>query len=192
MINIVKAMKNLSIKHKSYGIFSLLFLAIFISGTVILLSLTNAREDAEIMNTLGRQRVLAQEMAQSVFGFSMAKGQKKNMEQQILSLDHYITQMRKTYTESVIEQIQKAKISVSMNPASETHPAIPFPATFTRMVNEKFADGKGFFVNIISENPVNPKQNLKSELDKEANALDRKSTRLNSSHTDISRMPSSA
>jgi len=164
-------MRNLSIKQKSYGIFSLLFLAIFISGMVILLSLTHAREDAEIMNALGRQRMLAQEMAQSVFGFSMAKGQKKNMEQQILSLDHYITQMRRIYTESVIEQVQKAEISVSMNPASETHPAIPFPATFTRMVNKKFADGKGFSANIISENPVNPKQNLKSELDREANAF---------------------
>ncbi len=164
-------MRKLSIKQKSYGIFSLLFLAVFISGMVILLSLSHTKEDAEIINALGRQRMLAQEMAQSVFGFSMAKEQKKNLEQQILSLDHYITQMRSTYTESVIKQAQKAGITVSMHPTQDTHPAIPFPATFTRLVNEAFGDSGGFSANIISENPVNPKQTLKSELDKEANVF---------------------
>ena len=162
-------MKNFSIKQKFFGIFCILFLVIFFSGTVIFYSLSDAREDAEIMNALGRQRVLAREMAQSVFGYSIAKSQKKVLEQQVDSLNHYITQMRKTYTESVIEGAQKAGIELSVDPGSETHPALPFPASFTRMVNEKFGDNFGISVNIISDNPINPQKGLQSELDKEAN-----------------------
>ena len=52
-------MRNLSIKHKSYLIFCVLFLVIFFSGAVILYSLSNAREDAEIMNALGLQRMFS-------------------------------------------------------------------------------------------------------------------------------------
>lgn len=148
-----------------------MFLVIFISGMVILHSLANAREDAEIMNALGRQRMLSHQMAQSVFGFTMAKGQAKTFQEQMLYLDHYITQMRRIYTEAVIEKADKVGITLSMNPASEPHPAIPFPATFTRMVNEKFGSAKGFLVDIISEDPINPRQNLKSDLDREANTF---------------------
>ncbi len=161
-------MKNLSLKHKFFAVFIILILVIFISGAVILHSLSTAAEDAEIINALGRQRMLTQEMAQSVFGYSMAKSQKKTLEQQIKYLDSYITEMRKIYTQSVIE---KYDFPLSMDPASEPHPTIPFPATFTRMVNESFEEKNGFSATIISEDPMNPDQNLRSEFDKEANRL---------------------
>ena len=168
-------MTNLSIKNKFFGIFYLLFLVIFSSGMVILHSLSNAREDTEIMNVLGRQTMLSHQMAQSVFGFIMAKSQEKTMVQQIKSLDDYITQMRKIYTESVIDQVDKVGMAISIDPSSESHPTVPFPATFTRMVNEKFGDTMGLTVSIISEDPINSNQNLKSELDREANAFLKKS-----------------
>ena len=163
-------MNTLSIKHKSNGIFITLFVVILLAGILILYSLEKAREDAQIMNELGRQRMLAHEMAQSALAFSMAKNQRKILEQQIQSLDNYITQMRRTYTESVIKKIQNTELEISMDPAALSHSAIPYPATFTRMVNERFGEKGIFSANIISENPVNPKQSLKSDLDKEANA----------------------
>ena len=56
--------------------------------------------------------------------------------------------------------------------------------TFNQIINEKIEKG-----NCILEFPGKLKCNYFDDKQKE---LDRKSTRLNTSHTDISRMPSSA
>ncbi len=175
-IQFANNMIHLSLKQKTYLNFAILFLVIFSSGAVILFALYNAREDAEIINSLGRQRMLAHQMAQSIFGFSMAKSQRNTLERQIQSFDQFITQMRKTYTEAVIGKTREIGIPLSMDPEAESHPAIPFPATFTRMVNEKFGSTKGFAIDIISKDPVNPRQNLKSDLDREANDFLEKSS----------------
>ena len=48
------------------------------------------------------------------------------------------------------------------------------------------------FCFIIAFLSINPKANKSGDIPAKAEFIDRKSTRLNSSHTDISRMPSSA
>ncbi|MBI5426682.1 MAG: bacteriohemerythrin [Nitrospinae bacterium] len=164
-------MKDLSVKHKVYGSFAALFMVVAISGWVIFSSLAKASEDATITNALGRQRMLTQAMGKSALGYAMAKSRTKTLEQQIRSLDQYITQMRGVYTGTVIDAAKKANLTVSMNPAGEPHPAVPFPATLTRMVNEKFGAGRDFTIDIVSEFPVNPNQGLKNDLDREANAF---------------------
>lgn len=168
-------MRNLSIKYKSNGMFFILFVVIFLAGVMIYYSLEKARKNIEILNMLSRQRTLAQEMAHSVFDFSLAKSQRKTFEEQIQSFDLYITKMREVYMESVIKSSQNAGLKISMDPDSETHSAIPFSATFTRMVNDGLGDTGIFSAEIISEDPINPNQTLKSELDKEANVFLKKS-----------------
>lgn len=76
--------------------------------------------------------------------------------------------MRGMYTKSVIKVAKKIDLAISIDLFNEPHPAVPFPATFARLVNEKFGEGKDFKIDIIAEDPVNSSQNLKTDLDKEA------------------------
>ena len=126
-------------------------------------------DDAAILNAMGRQRMLSQALAKSILGFNMAKNTMKNMEDEIVNLDEYITKMRGAYVKSVIAPAKKSGLPVSMSPDGETHPAVPFPATFTRFVNESFGGSGKMKVDIISESPINPKQSLKDASDREAN-----------------------
>lgn len=162
-------MKSLSIQQKVYGAIAVLSLVVVIAGAIIDHYSTKIADDSIIMDVLGRQRMLTQAMGKAAFGYAMAKGRLKTVENEILSLNSYITIMRGTYTKSVIKTAKDIKLAISMDPASEPHPAVPFPATFARMVNEKFKKGSSLEVDIISENPINPAQGLKTDLDREAN-----------------------
>lgn len=135
---------------------------------VIFDSLSSAQKDADITNALGRQRMLSQAMGKAALGNAMAKSRKQNIVQRVKSLDHYITQMRGTYTKQVIGPAKENGLAISMDPESEGHPAIPFPATLTRMVNAKFGAGRDFTIDIISPDPVNPDKGLITDFDKEA------------------------
>ncbi len=162
-------MRNLSIKLKVYCSFALLFLVVLISAFLTFWFQKNSQEDARITNALGRQRMLSQAMGKSVFGYAMAKSRIKTMEQNVDSLDDYVTQMRMIYTQSIVGVAKKSNIKISMHPEKETHPSVPFPATFTRLVNTTFGQGRSLNIDIFSKAPVNPTQNLKSQMDLEAN-----------------------
>lgn len=162
-------MRSLSVKYKVYGSFVVLFLVALIVGWAVNFFLVKAGEDATTTDALGRQRMLTQAMGKSALGYAMAKSRLKTIEKQVVSLDDYITKMRGVFTASVIGPAKKINLGVSMHPESEPHPAVPFPATFTRLVNEQFGKGRDFNINVISEAPVNPRQNLKTPLDHEAN-----------------------
>ena len=162
-------MKTLSIQQKVYGAIAILSLLVVIAGAVIDHYTTKIAENSVVMDALGRQRMLTQAMGKAAFGYAMAKGRLKTLENKILSLDSYITIMRGTYTKSVIKTAKSIKLAISMDPASEPHPAVPFPASFARLVNEKFKKGSSLDVDIIAERPVNPAQGLKTDLDREAN-----------------------
>ncbi|MBI4384495.1 MAG: HAMP domain-containing protein, partial [Nitrospinae bacterium] len=162
-------MNNLSVKQKTYGAFGFLILLAVISAAVIFYSLQKAGEDTDIVGSLGRLRMISQSMGKSALGSAMAKSRKRTIEQNINSLDRYITKMRGTYTQIVIKSAKAVNLKISMNPEAETHPAVPFPATLTRMVNEKFGEGSDFSIDIVSDTPVNPNQGLKTDLDREAN-----------------------
>ncbi len=161
-------MKQLSIKQKVFGMFALMALVVLAAGAVIFNSLSKAREDADITNALGRQRMLSQAMGKSALSNAMAKSRRRTIEQNVESLNRYITQMRAIYTRDIVSAAKKVNLGISMNPRSEKHPAIPFPATFTRMVNEKFGEGQQFKIDILSEDPVNPRKGLKTDLDQKA------------------------
>lgn len=162
-------MRNLSVKFKVYFSFALLFLVVLISAFLTFWFQKNSEEDAQITNALGRQRMLSQAMGKSVFGYAMAKSRIKSMEQNVDSLDDYITQMRMIFTQSVIGVAKKSNIKISMDPEKETHPSIPYPATFTRLVNSTFGVGRPLKVDIFSESPINPNQKFTSLADREAN-----------------------
>jgi methyl-accepting chemotaxis protein len=160
--------QNLSLQWKIFWLFFITFLMVLTLGAFYSYSLKSAQKDAEFINALGRQRMLSQAMAKSALGYSSSQSHQATIKQQISELDHYITQMRGTYTKFVIGPAKKNKLDISMDPASEKHPAVPFPATFTRMVNEKFGQGRTFGIDIISNKPINPNKSLKTQADKEA------------------------
>ncbi len=161
-------MQRISIQHKTLIIFGVLLSILVTSGLFISHSLDKAKEDANLIAALGRQRMLSQLMGKAAFGYAMFKGEKATIEQNIDFLDQYIESMRKLYTQMVFSPADKAGLKVSMDPAQESSPAVPFPATFSRLVNQQIIKSPNFLVDIISENPVNPRQNLKTETDKKA------------------------
>lgn len=164
-------MGNLSVKQKIYGAIAILLVVILVSGIMIFSAISSSRESLETYDAMGRQRMLSQAMGKAGLGYAMAKSRKKTIEQQIASLDRYITQMRGTYTRTIIGTAKKSGLAISMDPENEPHPAVPFPATFTRLTNEKFGAGRDFGIDIISDDPINPEKQLKTDLDNEANTF---------------------
>ncbi len=147
---------------------ALLLIVLVGSGWLITDALHNAADDTVVSNVLGRQRMLTQAMVKSSLGYAISKSRVQTIKNNIASLDSYITKMRGTYTKMVIGAAKKAGLSISMDPANEDHPAVPYPATLARVVNEKFGAGRDFKIDIIAEDPVNSAQTLKTDLDKEA------------------------
>ncbi len=142
------------------------------AGAYLFTSLATAKDDAQLLNLLGRQRMLTQSMAKAALGFTSTKDIVENINKRILFLNGYITKMRGTYTKTVIGTAKKANIGISMDPAAESHPSVPFPATFTRLVNAAGGSGGGeMTINIVSDNPINPSQGYKTNMDKEAGAF---------------------
>ena len=162
-------MKTLTIQQKVYGAIAVLSLLVIASGSIIDHFSSKIATDTDVIEALGRQRMLSQAMGKAAFGYAMAKSRLNTIEDKTMTLDSYITDMRGAYTKSIIKTAKSAKLKISMDPGAEVHPSVPFPATFTRLVNEKFGQSGGLKVDIISENPINPAQGLKTDRDKAAN-----------------------
>ncbi|MDH5457291.1 MAG: methyl-accepting chemotaxis protein [Nitrospinota bacterium] len=160
--------QNLTLQWKIFSLFFITFLVVLTLGGFYSYSLSTASKDADSINALGRQRMLTQAMAKSALGYAGAQSRQATIKQQISDLDRYITKMRGTYTKFIVAPAKKTKLDISMDPSSENHPAVPFPATFTRMVNEKFGEGRTFGIDIISDQPINSTKGLKTQADKEA------------------------
>jgi methyl-accepting chemotaxis protein len=163
-------MQGWSIKQKVIVLCTILILVVIGSGISVLMAQKNAAKDSTIGNAIGRQRMLTQAMGKSSLGYASAKSTVANKKQQVSSLDRYITQMRGEYVNSIVKAVKNTDgINISMDPPDGKHPTVPFPATFARLVNERFAEGYTSKIDIISENPINPRQGLKTDLDREAN-----------------------
>ncbi len=163
-------MRDWTIQKKVNSVIAVLFVVIIASGFFIYDKLQRAAEETKTYDALGRQRMLSQAMGKASLGYAMAKSRVRTIEQNIEDLDNYITKMRGTYSKSIVSVAKKVEgVGISMDPSKEDHPTVPFPATFTRMVNGKFGEGKDFKVDIISEDPINPDQTLETGMDKEAN-----------------------
>ncbi|VAX09541.1 hypothetical protein MNBD_GAMMA26-329 [hydrothermal vent metagenome] len=161
-------MGALSLKNKLAMVIVSITLITILLGGAVYYSLNKSEADSDIVNTAGRQRMLSQAMAKSVLGYSLAKNSLQAAESQVSELNRYITNMRGTYAGVVIGPAKKQGMKISMHPENESDQALPFPATFARIVGEKFAEGGIFSVDIINDDPVNPKQGLKDTVDKEA------------------------
>ncbi|MGK7346012.1 MAG: methyl-accepting chemotaxis protein [Candidatus Nitrospinota bacterium M3_3B_026] len=153
-------------KLKAFALMGLIAFVTICSNLVVVYSINLGKNDGKIINALGRQRMLSQAMAKTALGIA-SRGEYKTLENQVLVFDRYITSMRTAYTETIISAADEADLLISRNPGEEKHPAIPFPATFARMVNERF-QGEDLSVDILSENPINPEKKLVSEMDKRA------------------------
>ncbi len=164
-------MNEFSLKRKlAIGITAIILVTVLL-GITVFYSLEQSKGDSDIVNIAGRQRMLSQAMSKSALSFSLAKNALQASQAQVTELDRYITKMRSTYASVIIGAAQEAGLKISMHPEKEYDPAIPFPATFTRMVGEKFATSARFNVDIIAEDPINPAQGLKDAIDQEAFAF---------------------
>ena len=131
----------------------------------------NADKDAQIVNALGRQRMLSQAMAKSALAYT-SRIEYKILESQVNNLNKYVTQMRAVYTKYLVRAANKANLGLTMTPETSEHSEIPFPATFTRLVNQGFVEGasaRGMKIDILSDTPINPEKGLQSSSDKKAN-----------------------
>ncbi|MCF6354566.1 MAG: methyl-accepting chemotaxis protein [Candidatus Polarisedimenticolaceae bacterium] len=164
-------MNELSLKRKlAMGITAIILVTVLL-GTTVFYSLQKSQWDSDIVNTAGRQRMLSQSMSKSALGFSLAKNALHASQATVTELDRYITKMRGTYASMIIGPAKKAGLKISMHPEKEYDPAIPFPATFARIIGEKFATGGSASVDIITDDPINPAQGLKDAIDREAFAF---------------------
>lgn len=165
-------MSKLSFRAKMFIILIAIGLISVGSSGIVLLSQMKARDDAEIVNALGRQRMLTQAMGKSALSFA-SREELNILKNQVSVLNHYITQMRAIYTKYVIGSAKKVGLNISMTPHEEIEPSVPFPATLTRFVNERFGStqkfgGKKVSIDIIAESPVNPDKGYKDDYDRKA------------------------
>ncbi len=164
-------MNALSLKRKlAISITAIVLVTVFL-GITVFYSLQQSEGDSDIVNAAGRQRMLSQAMSKSALGYSLAQNGLQAAQAQITELDRYITKMRGTYASMVIGPAKQAGLKISMHPEKEYGPALPFPATFARIISKKFAAGGNFGVDIIAEDPINPAQGLKDAIDQEAFAF---------------------
>ena len=165
----------MSLKAKMFGLSAVLIITVLVTSSLIIRSVNQTKDDADIVNALGRQRMLSQAMAKAALAYSQ-KGELTGIMTSVQLLDDYITQMRAAYTSNVAQKAATAGIELSMDPSAEAHPAFPFPATFTRIVNEKFVKGnellgRNMKLDILSDNPVNPDKGLVTDMDIKANSF---------------------
>ena len=161
-------MNTQTLKFKVATVVMVVSLVTLALGGTIFYFVKQGESDSKMVDAAGRQRMLSQAMAKTVLGYTLAKNTLQAAKTKTLDLDRYITKMRGTYTALVVKPAKKAGLKISMHPEKESGPAMVFPATFARLVGEKFADGSDFSVSIIAEDPVNPDQKLKDSFDKEA------------------------
>jgi len=161
-------MNSQSLKFKVAAVVLGVSLVSLTLGATIFYFVKQGESDSKMVDAAGRQRMLSQAMAKTVLGYTLAKNTLTAAQSQATELDRYITEMRGTYTGMVVKPAKKAGLKISMHPEKETDIAVPFPATFTRVVGEKFAAGGSFNVDIITKDPINPAQTLKDKTDQEA------------------------
>jgi len=159
----------MNIKMKVTAMLALLGVVSIGSGVYLFSALSVAKNDSNIIEALGRQRMLSQAMAKAVLGTASTKSIVTGVKDRVSFLNDYITNMRGVYTQSVVGPAKKAGVGISMDPTKEAHPAVPFPASFARIVNEKNSKiATDLVVDILSDNPINPDQGYKTAMDRAA------------------------
>ncbi len=161
-------MNTLSIKAKTGIILVSGSLLVALCSTVVFIILAGARADSDTVDAAGRQRMLSQAMTKSIMGYALSRNELADLRIKVVEFDSYITKMRGTYTSMVVGAAKQGGVNISMNPGQESHPAVPYPATFAREVGEAFAAEGGMSVTILSDDPINPVMGLQDAADREA------------------------
>lgn len=91
------------IEVKLYFALAVIALVLLIASSIIFLSLKKADSDAEIVNALGRQRMLSQAMAKAVLGYGIFSGEKESsgnnkLSQKILSANEEFNQAKEIFS----------------------------------------------------------------------------------------------
>lgn len=165
------AMGNISLRFKIYSMLFVIAIVTAIAIIVVFSLVENAKDDSKVIDVLGRQRMLSQTMSKVVLGHATKASFIGEIEHNIMELNNFISSMRKIYTDSVINAVKSTNLPISMTPEIEDHHSIPFPATFTRMVNSMFSEVSRTKVDILSSNPINPDKGLKTETDRKAHDI---------------------
>ncbi|MCW8914798.1 MAG: bacteriohemerythrin [Magnetovibrio sp.] len=161
-------MGNSSLKFKIYSMLAVIGMVTAVAIISVLSLMEDAKNDSEIIDVLGRQRMLSQAMGKVVLGHTMKSSFVRQVESNIVELDQFISSMRTVYTDSVINASENTDLMYSMDPEMESHSAIPYPATFTRMVNALFSEKSETKADILAKDPINPDKSLKTDMDREA------------------------
>ncbi|MEG3639611.1 methyl-accepting chemotaxis protein [Magnetococcus sp. PR-3] len=158
-----------SVRAKILAALASIAILVTASSAMVVYRLAASEDDTARINALGRQRMLSQAMGKSALGYAAAQAGNTARLKQINTLNSYITNMRKVYTQTVVKAAKQGEWRLSKNPQSLSHPALPFPATYTRLVNEAFGGlGGEISVDILAKSPINPAQKLKTEQDSKA------------------------
>ncbi len=161
-------MNSLALKTKLAIVIVAMVVVTTFLGATVYYSLEKGNDDADVVNAAGRQRMLSQAMSKSVLSYSSTRGALQGIQTQIFELSRYITNMRQVYSTTVTRPAKQAGMLVSAHPEAETMPALPLPATFTRLVGEAFKVGGNVEVDVIAKEPLNPEQGLRDEIDRQA------------------------
>ncbi|MBF0587918.1 MAG: response regulator [Magnetococcales bacterium] len=130
-------------------------------------SMNQSSDDADIVDALGRQRMLSQAMGKAILAHAMARGSFQFLEQRIRTLDAFVDDVRRVYTAHVAPPALDAGLIDTGNWKVSTD-TIPVPAAFVRLVNETFGARTGLSLDILSPHPVNPDKGIVTPHDQAA------------------------
>lgn len=130
-------------------------------------TLSQSRDDAYIVDALGRQRMLSQAMGKSILAYAMARSSFQMLKERVQTLDSYVSDMRRVYSANVSPFVDDVD-SIHPKFSLKTRQTIPVPAEFVRLINETFGSKTGMSLDILSLNPINPEKGLFLQEDREA------------------------
>ncbi|MCF6217429.1 MAG: methyl-accepting chemotaxis protein [Gammaproteobacteria bacterium] len=159
-------MKSLNLKQKGLMLSVFFGVLLILCSVIIFTSLANSQHDSEVVNAVGKQRMLSQMMGKDILSYILAKSSLQTATLEVQKLDEYITQMRTVYTSSVVAPVKSMGLPLSMHPDGQKE--VPYPATFARMVSERFSEKSAISVEIITDNPINSEMGLRDQIDRDA------------------------
>lgn len=132
----------MSLKKRIFSFLIILLIIVLIISATIITSLNSSEKDSEIINTLGKQRALAEEMGKLALNIT------SNTDKAVL-LSEYMNEMRKQYASEIVPKATKAGIEFKVNPQNDKE--LHFPAGFTKAVNDNI---KSVSARIIANNSI--------------------------------------
>ncbi len=91
-------------------------------------TIERVKEDTDVVVALDRQRMLTQTMAKAAMGYVLAKSGSQSLEQQVRTLDAYLTQLERTLA------TQSPPSTPPPPPALRTAPLRPFSVRPTKLL----------------------------------------------------------